>query len=56
MGEQDLELEQEREQELVFGQWGWGTEEAHLEVLWKVQEVGQCKVEEQVVAEEVEQA
>lgn len=46
-----LELELGQEQEQVWGHGGGGTEEANLQVLREVKEVGQRKVEGQVVAE-----
>lgn len=54
--ELELELERGQEQEQGCGQGGGGTEEAHLQVLWEVLEVGQRNVEGQVVAEVVVQA
>lgn len=55
--ELELELELEQGLERVWGQWsGGGTEEARWEVLRGAQELGQCRVEGQIVAEEVEWA
>lgn len=55
MQEPELELELEQEQEQERGQAGGCTEEEHLQVLWEVLEVGQCKVEAPAVAEVVVQ-
>lgn len=52
---EELELEQGWEQEQAFVKGAEGTEEAHREVLLEVSEVGQCRVEGQVVAEVVVQ-
>lgn len=54
--EPELELERGQELEQERGQGEGGTEEAHLQVLWEVLEVGQRKVGGQVVAEVVVQA
>lgn len=58
--ELELDMELELELEQVWGQWSvWGggsTEEAQQGALQGGQELGQCKVEGQIVAEEVEWA